>query len=192
MQSFIPLLFSIRNLLIIFAYIIFCIYLFKIIDKFLTKKSDELGNYIKGDIGESKVLKEIINISPTFRTFRKVTLPNMRGDIDIIVVTNIKIYAIEVKNWEKSLDQTNKDLLKTAKQQAAILSGYIEERLNIKLDKKLYVEPLIVSINNINNYLNDNIINIKHLKHHMSKYGIFMSSDLKKEIVDILNKTNHH
>ena len=141
-----------ENLLQLFVLLVFAgisIYLYL----YAKKKAIEGVNFFHGRKGEYAIFYELNKLSRDFHILQGIEF-KLIGNIDFVVISSNKIFAVEVKSHKGVIDLKEgrlvrygkpfeKDFLKQVKHQALSLHKFIKEKIN----EDIYVAPIIVFSN---------------------------------------------
>ncbi len=92
---------------------LFLVWLFKILNKFLDKKNNNINKAKLGDDGEEKVISKLKKILDNdYYVYPNFKIPGRKFDIDFLIIGKKGIIAMEVKSSSNSFTFSEKEALK--------------------------------------------------------------------------------
>lgn len=110
------------------------------------------GNFIQGELGEDKVFRQLLKLTPEYKVFKNLRLGAEKGNIDFVVVGVRGVAVIEVKSHAGKIQYQEgrlvrhgkssfeKDFIRQVQNQAIDIRRLIQKEAGLDL----WVDPFIV------------------------------------------------
>ena len=127
------------------------LFVYKVFNKQAWKFLYTASNFRQGLDGEALVAEELKKLPDEYIVIQDVKIPNMKSNIDFVVLSANGIFALEVKSHEGNITYNGKELLRNGyaleknflwqvRSEATSLTEYLQANI----DRNLYVNALLV------------------------------------------------
>ncbi len=116
---------------------LFIIFLFKKINKFISKKENNINKAKVGDLGEKMVLNKLTKIlDDNYTVYPNFKIPGRKFDVDLLIVGPKGVIAMEIKNSSNNFSFSEKEVLRIKgsgyTQEVTTLLGNADPRVKLK------------------------------------------------------------
>ena len=145
--------------------------------------------HFKDGEGAERAVKEVLETIPFIKAYHDIVIGDNTWNIDHVVITQNKVYAIETKFRKKSLDLEN--TAKQVKGSALDLKNYLVDKLKQKLPGDFRVEPVIVYLPTFKRHYSAGFVkvfDIANLRKFFDTAGKYTAAPYIQSIRDALDE----